>query len=839
MEAWEKLRRTDERDHGATLAHGRARQQRSMERDAHLLHLYHEHLHWAHFETRPMQTNLRNLLPRSPPPASTYSSTLHNQDHSFQSEDNREESHEREQQLARLHKWDHAERQRRQFAKLRYGRNAAFRLVNKWGVLSLPVSASPEQQSDRLQDWFPAFFDTMQLALSHYPGDEKHRRLSSEMRERGGAQLALLRETMQLIMADRKYASADELVRFFEHDRDSITDEKVGDHRRRPSPMDRLRNDSDTLAQVIYELARRQEWDAVERIWYLSLRRRPPPALRGHQPGAMNDGIAVAYLSAQIERCQPPSSARIRDEARRRAGSPWRQIGSSEGRILLSHQRSTHLRRVLAEVWTQQPYASTSSDDLGAALPVRTVPLISSRFLGKIFHVASVFPHACGRAILGLWADLLPSALDDGINSSNDTRDPEKVALSSRVLASALDLVAWNTSSALSGAPTDENIEGSGSLLPWRRKTDGSSTGPGHISAQTMRHLFRSLLFAQHPHLASMRTTPLEEVLHAERRRVGSSVGDHEFVSAGRRGRVASFFRKVLLSATVGESWMSRLTTAGPDEDGAENDKIVFPIAPAAPYRRDDDPPSTSSGRFFDDNANDLAVSDGQESNMHHQPQRPYINFDAEVFEKYALLLHVMTMPQSSVTFQPFHGDGQGRSGGPTAIRQFRLALGSPAGPAGQDSERGTSTTSSSSSAAPSSNFDSLLIKDQREEGAAAAAASTPVHPDEVLLVLTWMRALGLSPSKNLLCLLSVHLIETLPPGLMSSSSTQRASPSPLGPLSEWVAEWEKHVGVGGERGKGVVTRLSDDDVGRWLGRIRRKRAGARGRSNANRSWAG
>ncbi|CAD6959955.1 unnamed protein product [Tilletia laevis] len=163
-----------------------------------------------------------------------------------------------------------------------------------------------------------------------------------------------------------------------------------------------------------------------------------------------------------------------------------------------------------------------------------------------------------------------------------------------------------------------------------------------------------------------------------------------------------------------------------------------------------------------------------------------YINLDRQVFEAYCSLLHTMTVPDSEV-------------GRPSAARPVQM----PEEPLSASS---ASLWEAAFLGAPDGD-------DQRT--AVASDENTYCHHldvgglapptwDEVILVLPWMRALNLRPSLSMLCLICVHLIETLPPGSINFDR-------PLGPIHEWVEDW-----------LGWKALPTEEDVAEWLQAKRR-----------------
>ncbi|CAD6930478.1 unnamed protein product [Tilletia caries] len=158
--------------------------------------------------------------------------------------------------------------------------------------------------------------------------------------------------------------------------------------------------------------------------------------------------------------------------------------------------------------------------------------------------------------------------------------------------------------------------------------------------------------------------------------------------------------------------------------------------------------------------------------------QRPaYINFNAKLFEAYVMLLHTMTVPNSQlVQAATMQGSPVMSSGGSFFVDTVN---------ADAVSQSGLQT--------PPSNPKTGITPHQD------SAALEPPTQDELLLVLAWMRTLRVRPSRETLYILCIHLLETLPPGLVRPDQ-------PAGPLTEWLQRW-----------LGWMSVPSEDRVVMWL----------------------
>ncbi|KAE8271289.1 hypothetical protein A4X09_0g1034 [Tilletia walkeri] len=149
-----------------------------------------------------------------------------------------------------------------------------------------------------------------------------------------------------------------------------------------------------------------------------------------------------------------------------------------------------------------------------------------------------------------------------------------------------------------------------------------------------------------------------------------------------------------------------------------------------------------------------------------------YINFDHRVFEAYCSLLHTMTVPNSDVgrlgpsrpTPMP---QGESRTLNASSASSWAAAFIGPP----DDAER-------------SHSGQGLTPPDESGCGHHLdVAAFSPPKWDEVVLVLPWMRALNVRPTHSMLCLICVHLLETLPPGSIGFDK-------PMGPIQPWLESW-------------------------------------------------
>ncbi|KAK0536806.1 hypothetical protein OC834_001046 [Tilletia horrida] len=422
------------------------------------------------------------------------------------------------------------------------------------------------------------------------------------------------------------------------------------------------------------------------------------------------------------------------------------------------HLRSAVMHHALLQVW-EQAELNTNTDPMRRRAPATPLSIKLAR---DIVHYTGIIVGE-PEAALKLWADL--------------HRDHRELALSWRMLAAMLSV---------SGAAEASGASESGHFGLWARSSSssGHSASMGHgpgSAGMKARALFRRYLFAQHPSLAPWSDTaplsPLEQV----------DAGGEEGKSS------MSLFGSMLLKVAV-------------------RGRRLLPWSQSASAGtragRGDTKRQTREQQFD-------SVLGATTLPRSAEPAPVYIHFNALVFEAYVGLLHTMTVPESPLISSgwaaPPSRDAIAFEASAPAVGGSLIGHASGVGASafmdGLDDGVGTRQSGSQER-------EDALISHSRTAaaGPTAAAASQaaidtdaqhPPTPDELLLVLAWMRALRVRPTRSTLCLLCIHLLETLPPGLIRPGQ-------PAGPLTAWLEEW---IGWGG-----VPT---EDDVGAWMRRRR------------------
>ncbi|KAE8215387.1 hypothetical protein CF327_g1327 [Tilletia walkeri] len=281
---------------------------------------------------------------------------------------------------------------------------------------------------------------------------------------------------------------------------------------------------------------------------------------------------------------------------------------------------------------------------------------------------------------------------------------------------------AWGPFSAMLNVVTSAErtrMSKGGEGLPWRR----IKASDGLMTGMAARQLFRQVLFRQHPALAQWSE--------------GAPRNPLADVEAGGSDSMGGFslFGSILLKAKIrGGRFLPWAQSFAGAEDVGQSEGMGVSL---------------------------LATSTRQ--------RPPYVNFNAAVFEAYISLLHTMTVPNSQLVqaatrtgapvypHAPFLGDDHCL---PTHMASDPIAAQTSQTQAPANQKRGK-------------------IKKAHTD---SAALEPPTH-DELLLVFAWMRALRVRPSRATLYILCIHLIETLPPGLIRPGQ-------PTGPLTEWLEKW-------------------------------------------------
>ncbi|KAL9932370.1 hypothetical protein V8E36_008849 [Tilletia maclaganii] len=448
-----------------------------------------------------------------------------------------------------------------------------------------------------------------------------------------------------------------------------------------------VQSDSKTVAEVIFILARRNEWHAIELIWQQLRHMRGTQSFR--EPF---DLVSRAYLRSQITRSTaiPP------------------------------HQRLDLIRAAILQV--TQPTGLHSEQHVAGANGLPRQGVVSQRLARDIIYFSGIMLGSPSAA-LKYWSML-------------HARDPE-TAFGWRPFAAMLQCAnAAERERIMSG----EDGGGGGSPF-WSRERAERMEGSG----MAIRRLFRQQLFQQHPSLAPWsETAPLNPLA--------------EIDAGGRTGQSSiSLLGSVLLKVAVkGGSffpWSSSTRKTG--QASAKADALSS--VSAQPH-----------------------------------PAPAYINFNEDVFEAYMLLLHTMSVPMSPLVsarprhyhelrHNPVYEPEDGGIGGSTEMLSS-----------------GTTSTDTPTLLYPSSTG-TEQAKPQAQQQQHDTLASEHPQADELLLVLAWMKRLHVRPTRVSLCLLCLHLLETLPPGLIKADA-------PAGPLTEWLEGWLSYRSV-----------PTEEDVGRWL----------------------